>query len=203
MIPVTPQPEPASFENEVRTPGLKSLSAQGIDLAAPLPPGTALPPYWRRCLDELHASYEGVCAYLGVYIERATGAASTDHFVAKSAIPNQAYEWSNYRLACLAMNSRKNKFDDVLDPFTMPPDLFRIELTTGRIYYNKSKCKPLQRKASETIVRLDLDSGVNRNMRVRHFSEYIMLSARDGAGAKIFFRRFSPFVWTEIIRQGL
>jgi len=203
LIPVAPQPEPASFDSRVRIPGTSSLLAQGINIAAPLPPRTSLHPYWRDCMDDLYRSYDGICAYLGIYIERATGAASADHFVAKSSLPGLAYEWDNYRLACLAMNRLKNRFDDVLDPFSIPADLFRIELITGRIYCNSSHPLHLRKKAGKTIARLQLDSGINRTMRSKHFSDYLALSSQAGAAARNYFKSQSPFVWTEIVRQGL
>jgi uncharacterized protein (TIGR02646 family) len=152
---------------------------------------------------ELHAAYEGICAYLGIYIERATGAGSTDHFVAKSSLPSLAYEWSNYRLACLAMNAKKNAFDDIIDPFQVPEDLFRIELVTGRIYWNEAQPELWRDRARQTIVRLGLDGGINRELRARRFGDYLKMAAGNPMDAKEYLRRYSPFVWTEVIRQGL
>ena len=63
-------------------------------------PGGRFPDCWRRSLDGLMASYHRICAYLCLYIPRGTGARSVDHMIAKSAAWNQAYEWTNYRLAC-------------------------------------------------------------------------------------------------------
>ena len=100
MIHVEPQPEPAGFDEKVRRKGLVYLRRKNIALDRPLPTGIELKPYWRDCLDDLHAKYRGVCAYLSVFIERVTGGASIDHFVAKSKRPDLIYEWSNYRLAC-------------------------------------------------------------------------------------------------------
>ncbi|MBI3147694.1 MAG: hypothetical protein HYZ17_04200 [Betaproteobacteria bacterium] len=198
MISVVPQPEPADFDAKVRQPGNAWLAGRGIAMYAPLPKGTDPHPYWRECLDELHRSHGGICAYLAVYIERATGAASVDHFVAKSALAGNTYEWSNYRLACLAMNARKRAFDDVLDPFALPPDVFHLELVTGRIYVNPGLTKnQLGIDAQATIDRLKLDSGVNREMRARHFDEYLMQDCSAGLLA-----RYSPFVWAELQRQG-
>lgn len=154
-------------------------------------------------MDELHESYGGVCAYLGTYIERATGAVSTDHFVAKSSLPGQAYEWDNYRLACLTMNSRKNKFDDVLDPFFIPLDLFRLELVSGLIFCNSSHAKNLQKKAEKTIRRLGLDNPVNRELRARVYSDYLEMTVPPNPTVNKYFARRYPFVWSEIVRQGV
>jgi len=203
MIPVSPKPEPANFDKEVRRPGLKKLVTLKINMSAPLPPKTKIPPLWRKCINDLHASYDGICAYLGIYIERATGAASADHFVAKSSLPSLAYEWSNYRLACHAMNSRKNKFDDVLDPFLIPVDLFRIEFISGRIYCNSSQPNGIQTDAENTIGRLGLNNGINKQMRARIYSEYLNQSDPPNAALNAYYARYYPFIWTEISRQGL
>lgn len=201
MIPVEPKPEPApKFDELVRAPGAAWLAASGLDLDQPAPTGTEFPPFWRKCLPELHASYDGVCAYLCIHFEGATGAGSTDHFVAKSKKARLAYEWSNYRLACLAMNSRKRAFDDVLDPFSMKSETFYLELVTGMIFPNPSLPEEEKDRARATIDRLRLDDGGCREMRARHFREYL---EQQGEVAANFLRRRSPFVWYEARRQGL
>lgn len=198
MIPVAPQPEPAKFDAAVRQPGLAWLNDQGHDLTRPLPKGAKPPPHWRKCLDDLHGSYGGVCAYLAIYLERATGAATADHFVAKSALAGQTYEWSNYRLVCLAMNARKQAFDDVLDPFTLPPDVFRLELVSGRLFVNPALADPLASEAEATRQRLQLDNSLNRATRARHYDEYLQVHKCEPH-----LRKMSPFVWYEARRQGL
>ena len=74
MIPVEPKDEPRpAFQERVRGPGAAWLATSGLDMDLPVPKGTQVPAYWRACLDELHAAYGGVCAYLCVFIERITG----------------------------------------------------------------------------------------------------------------------------------
>lgn len=126
VIPVRPADAPPDFDARVRQPGLRWLEAHGISLDTRLEPGTKIHPYWRECLDDLHTSYDGICAYLCVFVERCTGGASTDHFVAKSTMAGLAYEWSNYRLACATMNARKRDFEGMLDP-VLPVRLARSE----------------------------------------------------------------------------
>ena len=176
MIPVKPQPEPTNFDEKVRQPGQDWLRKKGFSHDQPLPSKTKPKAFWRDCLGELHQEYGGVCAYLAIYIERVTGAASVDHFVAKSCREAYlVYEWSNYRLACLAMNARKRAFDDVLDPFDLPENVFQLELTTGRIYVNpdlKIQDRKLFDDAKTTIDRLKLDNGINRKVRETHFRDY-------------------------------
>jgi uncharacterized protein (TIGR02646 family) len=198
MIPVTPQPPPAKFDEKVRQPGLAWLIKKNINLTAHLPSNTNPHPYWRECLDDLHKSYAGICAYLAMYIDPVTGAVTTDHFVAKSANAGLIYEWSNYRLACGKMNARKRAFDDVMDPFTLPADVFRLELVSGRIFVNPSITGDLVLEAEATIERLNLDSSIYRSRRYAYYQEYL-----DDHHNLALLRKYSPFVYYEAQRQGL
>jgi uncharacterized protein (TIGR02646 family) len=198
VIPVSPCGEPVAFDAAVRQPGLRWLKRRGIPLGRKLDHGVRLEPYWRACLRDLHQGYGGVCAYLCVFVERITGGASVDHFVAKSRKAALAYEWDNYRLACTTMNSRKRDFDTVLDPFELSADTFRLEPITGRIYANPDLSPPARRDAERTIERLGLDDGDCREMRARHYEEY-----RRGEFGSGYLRKRSPFVWFEARRQGL
>ncbi|MBF0155356.1 MAG: hypothetical protein HQL64_16600 [Magnetococcales bacterium] len=199
MIPVSPQLEPARFDSDVRQKGLAYLSNKSLELDQPLPKGTEINPYWRKCLDDLYTSYQGTCAYLAVYFERSTGAASVDHFVAKSRLAGLAYEWSNYRLACLEMNRSKNNFDDVLDPFTLQRGWFHLDLAiSGRIFPNPDLSPADQDQVTNTINRLGMNDPIHQKMRIRHFQEYIQHEFTADH-----FRKKSPFVWSEAHRQGL
>lgn len=198
MIPVHLQPEPASFDALVRQKGRAYLQKQGIVLTGPVQSELKILPYWRDCLDDLHRSYGGVCAYLAVYIERVTGGSTADHFIAKSTDAGQAYEWSNYRLACSTMNSRKRNYSDVLDPFDVQANWFRLELTSGRIFTNPTLDTRLRNAVQQTIDRLSLDDGGNREMRARHYEEYC-----SGLYTATYLQRRSPFVYLEAARQQL
>ena len=197
MIPVMPQPEPATFDKKVRQKGSNYLRAQGFSLSHPIPKDAELRPYWRDCLDDLHSSYQGICAYLCVFIERVTGGTSVDHFIAKSRLAGLAYEWSNYRLACSVMNSRKSNYDSVLDPFEVRDGWFHLELVSGRIYPNP--CFPSDKKAVEdTIKCLGLDDPQCREMRARRYLYYINKEISSD-----YLRKHSPHVWQEANRQRL
>lgn len=198
MIPVAAQPEPADFDANVRAKGLAHLTEKGFALDKPLPPKADLKPYWRTCLTDLHQSYNGVCAYLGVYFERIMGGASVDHFIAKSTHAGLAYEWSNYRLACSTMNSRKRDYSDVLDPFYLSLGLFRLQLSTGRIYPNPELEAHAMRVVEETIERLGLDDPQCRNLRATWYQEYLEHDLPAD-----YLKKKSPFVWQEANRQGL
>lgn len=198
MIRVDAQPEPGSFNNDVRQKGMEHLKKKKIALDQPLPMNANIYPYWRACLDDLHRSYRGTCAYLGIHFERVTGGASVDHFIAKSKRADLAYEWANYRLACSTMNSRKREYEDVLDPFTIENGWFHLELVSGMIYPNPKIAPQQQAEVQATIDRLGLDDGGNRELRARHYQDYI-----DRAYTAEFMERYSPFVWAEARRQGL
>lgn len=198
MIRVAAQPEPASFDVEVRQKGLAWLRKKKIAIDQPLPPKMAIEPYWRHCLEEMHARYDGCCAYLAVFFERVTGGGSVDHFIAKSQRLDLTYEWSNYRLACSRMNSRKREYDQVLDPFEIQNGWFHLEPVSGRIFPSPQLPEELQQAVKATIDRLGLDDAGNREMRARHYQEY-----REGFYTAEFLKKRSPFVWMELDRQDL
>ena len=198
MIPVAARPEPASFDVEVRRKGLAHLKKKGFPLGQPLPPKAEIEPYWRVCLTDLHQAYGGVCAYLGIFFERVMGGGSVDHFIAKSASAGLAYEWSNYRLACSTMNSRKREYSDVLDPFFLAPALFQLQLSTGHIYPNPDLDAVPMRLVEETIERLGLDDPQCRELRSRWYQDYL-----EHGLPSVYLKSKSPFVWSEANRQGL
>lgn len=108
MIPVILQPEPEDFHMKVRQKGHDWLAKHGILLDQVPPKASDLPNYWVASNKALWDAYSGVCAYLAIYFEWSLGAASTDHFIAKSQNAGAAYEWANYRLSCLGANNKKN-----------------------------------------------------------------------------------------------
>lgn len=205
LIFVIRKPEPASFHSSVRLKGLAHLKRRGLAIDAPLPPNTKIVPYWRACLEDLHKQYDGICAYLGIFIEPVAGTPSADHFIAKSRNAGLAYEWSNYRLACSKMNSRKRDFNDVLDPFSdvLIWRLFRLELVTGKIYpspdFPNSDLNPYaMRPVEKTIERLGLDDPDCRQERVNWFNDYL-----NSHISSDYLKRKCPVVWIEADRQGL
>lgn len=200
MIPVVLAPEPATFDATVRQPGRAWLGVRDIPRNKRLAPGTQLEPYWRACLDDLHAAYAGVCAYACVFVERMTGGISVDHYVAKSRRAGLAYEWNNYRLACATMNGRKSDFSGVLDPIGLRAETFRLELVTGRIYPRPRMARASRELAELTIERLKLDDDGWRKTRARHYEDYRHYRQREYD--ERFLRKYSPFVWYEARRQN-
>jgi uncharacterized protein (TIGR02646 family) len=198
MIPVAPQPEPPDFDATIRRKGLRWLAEQGVDLDSPAPERFEFKDLWRRCLDDLYESYGRVCAYAGFHIERVTGSPSVEHFVPKKKRPDLAYEWRNYRLVCGLMNGRKSDYEDVLDPFTLEPETFHLNLVSGAIFVNPGLDESARRAAQATIDRLKLDDAECRKTRQEHYWQY-----REYAWPADYLRRVSPFVWFEAGRQGL
>ena len=86
----------------------------------------------------------------------------------------------------------------MLDPFSCRPGTFHLELVTGRIYPNPKLSAGRRQAASKTIDRLGLDEYECREMRALYYRDY-----RDGHLSEAYFRRRSPFVWSEAKRQGL
>ena len=197
MIPIDPQPEPAEFDTRVRQKGRAWLQKKELSLNEPLPVGTELPAYWQGwCLQELHRAYGGICAYLGVYVEQVVGGATVDHYLSKKAHPGLAYEWTNYRFSSAVMNSRKGEETDVLDPFTLAPDLFHLDLLTGAIRPRIDEDHPLFSAVRATIERLRLDEENCRKLRRKFYLDY-----RAGMPLALL-RRDAPFVYQEAVRQG-
>lgn len=206
MIRVEPQPEPPGFDETVRRHGLRVL-AELRGRPVQKRPGPRrkvkeiievedLPDYWTRCLDDLHAAYRGICAYSCLYIPHVVGSKTTDHFLAKvSAEPEQAYEWSNYRLACSLMNSRKGT-KSVIDPFEIEGSWFQLDLSTLGISPDRSLPARLRERVQHTIDELGLDDEECRQARASWYQPYL-----DGEIAFSFLRRRCPFLVAEIVRQ--
>lgn len=197
MIPVMLQPEPVDFDRKVRQPGRNWLASHGIALNSTPPKASALPNYWTHSNYQLWEAYSGICAYLAIYFEWPMGAASTDHFIAKSVNAGAAYEWNNYRLSCLGPNRNKSRFDDVLDPIGLHPDTFVLNLINGEISPNPSLGSLLKAAAQKTISRLKLDSVEHNRMRAKHYVMYLRKMDEETL------KELSPFVWYEAQRQGL
>ena len=208
MIPVKPAPEPSDFDRTVRQPGLRAiaeLTGEAPQRRAGKPfdqvtdsrdmiPAASFPPYWREALDDLQAAYDRVCAYLCVRISTDP---SVDHYVAKSRRWDLVYEWSNYRLACAAMNSYKGEYEDVVDPFKLQDGWFALELVEFQVVPGAGLTDSDVDLVRATIRRLRLN--VPRFCRIRaEFAE----ARWSGDITRAYLARHSPFVARELHRQG-
>ncbi|MCA9704605.1 MAG: hypothetical protein KDK70_02010 [Myxococcales bacterium] len=211
MIRVEPRPEPPDFDQKVRKPGRRAL-AELRGEPAPSRRGPKrgvkelieskdLRPYWTRCLDDLHREYRGICAYSCLYIPHVVGSKTTDHFSAKttrvSPRPEDAYEWSNYRLACGLMNSRKGT-KTVIDPFEIVHDegWFQLDLSTLGISPNPGLPEALRERIQGTIEALGLDDDECRGARADWYRPYL-----EGEITFSFLEKKCPFLAAEIVRQ--
>lgn len=102
------------------------------------------------------------------------------------------------------MNARKRDFDTVLDPFTLQPGTFRLELVSGRIYPAPKLPAARRRAAQRAIDRLGLDDAGCRELRARRFSDYLEIrGAQRNRAAEAQLQRYAPFLHQEAKRQGL
>ena len=214
MLPVKLAAVPATFESKVTIPGLRAIAEligrnthgkryartagrpflKAADLASEIA-SEKFPAYWREAISDLMEAYGEICSYSCFRIHTVTGAASADHFIAKSKNWRKVYLWSNYRLCCSKVNSRKNDFADVIDPFAVVPDSFQLELLGFQVLPN-SLLGPVEKaKVEDTIKRLGLND----------FCEERAEDAEDywaGDCSLQTLRKESPFVAYELFRQG-
>ena len=211
MIPVTPAPEPLSFDATVRQPGRQAIAelvgetstrtagrrrAQIAQSREEIP-AAAFPPYWREALDHLLAGYNRTCSYLCLHIPRGTGAPSVDHMIAKSMHWDQVYEWTNYRLACALMNSRKGAAASVLDPFEIQDGWFALELVAFQVVPGDGLPNDTETLVRDTIERLRLNDVTCCDARGEYAREY-----ETGHVSLDYVMRHAPFVGRELRRRG-
>lgn len=199
MMRVTPAPEPDTFDEMVRQPGLRALDRLALELGVPKSeiPSSKFPDHWRRSLNDLMAAYNRICSYLCLYIPRGTGARSVDHMVPKSTAWNCAYEWDNYRLACSLMNSRKGDAVHVLDPFEVEDGWFVLELVAFQVIPANGLAEPTATAVEDTIRRLRLNDeeccGAREEYAEDYWSEHVTFD---------YVVRRAPFVANELRRQN-
>ena len=224
MIRVTPQPEPADFEVQVRQAGARAMAEQ-IGEIPPFPrtggqpfkrvevkvdgvlvkitrrediPSSKLPTYWREALGDLKTAYGHICAYCGFRIHLVTGNATVDHMAPKSRSWDRVYEWSNYRLAAGILNAAKNDFEDVLDPFEVEDGWFQLELVGFQVRPAPGLPAEQVTAIDATIERLDL----NRPELLERREELVTDYQSQDLTLRIV-QRESPFIARELQRLGL
>ena len=211
MIRVVLAEEPADFDAKVRKPGLRAIAemvgepnlskrrGRKRDVVAnsrDAIPADKFPAYWTEALPELLEAYGRVCAYMSFYIERMTGAASVDHMLPKSLEWQVVYEWHNYRLACSLMNSRKNNYRNVLDPFEVEDGWFRIELVGYQVIPAPQLPANIEAQVQATIDRLQLNDYECRKLREDYVNYF-----NQGDISLNHLRQRAPFLAREIERS--
>lgn len=221
MLPVTPADPPDDFDERVRQPGLlaiherigatpsrprvaglpcqRAVGADGHPIERPEDLRRAdFPPYWTRCIDDLMSAYRRICSYCCFAIHPAMGAASVDHMVPISHDWQQVYEWSNYRLAAKDLNARKRDFSDVIDPFEVADDWFRMDFVRFELHAGDGVGPVATQRVRATIARLRLNT---RKLRERRRLDYVRY--REGRVDFETLREESPLVAREVVRAGL
>jgi hypothetical protein len=191
LIPVAPKPEPASFNAKVRTPGQAFLAA----VPAPTSKQFKKKQLWKAALPEMKTAYNSICAYSSCWMP---GNCSVDHFHPKSARPDLAYEWTNYRLAHDKINMNKGDSTDVLDPFTIQAGWFVLDVATLWVRPEPALQANVKTAVQKTIDVLKLNEDQWVQMRFAIFSSYLNREL-----ALTYLQRTYPFIAAEIQRQGV
>lgn len=212
MIRVECTPEPHDFDERIRQPGLRAVAELAGEANLPVRPGRPrqpvaqtrdaipadkFPSYWTLAIDDMMTAYGRICAYMSFYIEPVTGAGSVDHMLPKSVEWRTVYEWSNYRLACSKMNSRKNAYQDVLDPFEVEDDWFQLELTGYQVVAAPGLSPEVTQRVASTIDRLRLNDHDCLMLREAYAADYLV-----GHISRDYLGRRAPFLARELERQG-
>ena len=142
-------------------------------------------------------SYQRICAFVCIYIERVVGQPTVDHMLPKSLAWDQVYEWSNYRLVSSLMNSRKGDAADVIDPFEVEEGWFELDLVSFRVVAGADADEIIRERVQATIDRLRLNDYDCRTLRTEYAESYLVGEIRLG-----YLERRAPFVASELRRQG-
>lgn len=117
--------------------------------------------------------------------------------LAKSKAWQQIYEWSNYRLACSLMNSRKGATATVLDPFDVEPGWFVLDTTFFQVAAGRGLDRDIRERVGVTIRRL----GLNDHQCCEARSEFAHCYW-EGQITVDYLARHAPFVERELRRVG-
>lgn len=192
MIPVALQPEPRTFAARVRNPGRAFLRKT----PHPTKDEWKKANFWMACLPDLRSAYKNVCAYCCFWVPMDS---SVDHFHPKSAYPNQAYEWNNFRLAHQKINGYKANKTGILDPLSIQAGWFIIDFANSHVKPNPTTSVAVQNSVLHTITVLRLNSDdvlvQTRFSLVRSYSK--------GNIDMAFLEEYYPFIAAELTRQGL
>jgi hypothetical protein len=193
LIPVTPRPEPAGFDANVRRPGRAFLKTNPTPTNDDFKGHT----HWKWAANELYEAYRRLCAYSCMYIPMPSG--TIDHFLPKIKRPDQAYEWNNFRLALHRINTYKGNRTDVLDPFTVGDGWFILDFPSCLVRAG-SGLTPEQKQSVETTIdalRLNDDDSF-----VQERCDVMMMFAQGDVFLPFLEKRY-PFLAAEVVRQGI
>ncbi len=210
MRPVTLEPEPPTFDSLVRQRGLAAIrelcgqesskrKGRKRKVIASDPseiPPESFPAYWCEALPDLLRSYKRICSYLSLYLEKATGNQSVDHFYPKSRREGKdlVYEWSNYRLCAACVNAKKKDRLDVVDPFECQMGWFELEFVAFQVKRGRTAPADRWQDIDATL------SLLNTDLACRQREEYIT-DYEQRHITKEYLERRAPFLASEYFRQ--
>ncbi len=150
MIPVSPPPEPESFDAECRQPG-------NAWLAARIDPDPHKNPLWSGFTGHLRSAFGNRCGFLAMYIARGT----IDHWVSLRSNRALAYEWKNYRFCDGAVNNAKKPTWEgkLIDPFEVQEGWFEILLPSLQLVPSEALDEATRERAEFTLQKLRLRDG--------------------------------------------
>jgi uncharacterized protein (TIGR02646 family) len=195
MIRVEMASEPELFHEQVREKGNTFLSTT----PNPTTVQWKKRDYWKAISLDLYSSYCGICCYTCHWIPPDTGSSSVEHFKPKSTYPNLAYEWSNFRLVCGKLNSRKKDNEDVIDPFNVIDGMFTIDFPSLLIKPASGLATATKNLVQSTISRLKLN---HEGSCLKNRNEYLKQYC-TGIVTFDFLLSKAPFLAKEIVRQNL
>ena len=140
-------------------------------------------------------AYNSICAYSSFWMP---GNCSVDHYHPKSARPDLAYEWTNYRLAHDKINLNKGDSTDVLDPFTIQAGWFVLDVATLWVRPEPALQANVKAAVQKTIDVLKLNEDQWVQMRFAIFTSYLNKEL-----TLTYLQRTYPFIAAEIQRQGV
>lgn len=193
MIPVTLQLEPHSFNVKVRVPGQKFLAKTPTPTHEEFKRNS----FWKNAAKEVYEAYSRVCAYTCRYIDVPNG--SIDHFKSKSTHPQQAYEWSNFRLCMHRVNGHKGASVDVIDPFAVLPGWFVLDFPSCLVKAGAGLDEQTRERVEATIRALKLNDD---DTFVQDRCDVMMMFAQ-GDVALGYLKKHRPFLAIEVERQGI
>jgi hypothetical protein len=195
MIRVLMQPEPTIFDAQVRIPGQRFLR----QCPHPTTRQWKSHAYWTRILCDLHTAYGGICAYSCHWIPYDTGHDTVEHFRPKTPFPDEAYEWTNYRLVCGTLNGRKGTDQNIIDPFQVTDGWFVLDFPSLLVRPGAELSQDDASHVLHTIRQLGLnEEGTCLKARLRYVQCYCTRQITFDH-----LRNEAPFIAREIHRQGL
>lgn len=190
-MPVKMQPEPPHFFEQVQKKGEEFLAHY------PGAKGKSLKAYWTAIIPDLYDEYRGICAYTCHWTPYDTGWKTVEHFKPKENYPQEAYHWANYRFVCGALNGRKGKYEDVLDPFTLQDGWFVMHFPSLQLLPGEELSKDDAISVEKTINRLKLNDWTC----IRARKDWLVPYLKEKYGIK-YLEEKAPFLAGELKRQS-